>query len=144
VAPIAATHYIHQQLESRKKQTAAVTVTPRNNMKSQTIDRKSQPLRLIENTLAMKNKDKKKRKATPMEQPQPKRQSSLRTRHILTMHGSSTISSFAVAVPGNGQFYTKEETVRILSALPTKQQRKSLIDDWVRVWKNPLSKKEYI
>ena len=60
VAPIASTKYVHERLEIQKKQSAAAEVTPTDNpqWRRQTIDRKSQPLRRIENTLAMKEKEK--------------------------------------------------------------------------------------
>jgi hypothetical protein len=56
VAPIAGTQYIHMRLESQKKQAAAALVTPTKNViwGQLTTDRKSQPLRRIENTLATK------------------------------------------------------------------------------------------
>jgi hypothetical protein len=64
VAPIAGSQYVHIRNEAEKRASAA-TVTPTSNETwGQTLPRKSEPLRRIENTLATENDEIKKRKAT--------------------------------------------------------------------------------
>ena len=73
VAPIASALYVHRRLKTQKKQAAAAAVTPTDCRirRRHTSDRKSRPLRWIENTLRRKKTKKTRRgkKATPTEQP---------------------------------------------------------------------------
>jgi hypothetical protein len=102
MAPIAATQYAHKRKESEKNKAAMATVTPiRNEIMGLTKERKSEPLRRIENTIATENDNNKKRKVALTEQPT---QQSRRPRQGLPMHTSNSV---VMAAPANGQWYKK-------------------------------------
>ena len=90
----------------------------------------------VENTLVTTEKEKKKQEVTPsvMEQPIPRS-----SHQRLLMHASNPVSVAMAAPSRDGQYYTKEQAVRILSAVPIKE-RMSGIDNWVKFGKIPCQK----
>ena len=89
----------------------------------------------VENTLVTTEKEKKKQEVTPvMGQPIPRS-----SHQRLLMHASNPVSVAMAAPSIDGQYYTKEQAVRILSAVPIKE-RMSGINNWVKFGKIPCQK----
>ena len=143
VAPIPGSQYVHKRNEIKKRASVSKVTPTSNVIWGQTISRKSEPLRRIEDTLTTEKVEIKKRKAWEKEEikkrkaisrtplparKQPKRHKSHRPGQALPIKKSQSV---AIAPPADGKCYSREETARILLAVDG-TKRNDMMDQWIQ------------